>query len=78
MTKRTDRAELFKGIKTLLFAILNLFLGPIFLSVAFSKPDDTFYIPLLILGGLICVLAIFLVFRGLKRITNSFFNKTNH
>ena len=75
MTKRTDRTELFKGIKTLVFALINLFLGPVFLSFAFSKPDDKLYIPLVILGSLICLLAIFLVFRGLKRITNSFFNK---
>jgi hypothetical protein len=43
--KGTDKKILFKGIKTMLFALLSLFMGPILLSFAFSKPDDKLYYP---------------------------------
>lgn len=72
---KTDKVILFKGIKTLVFAALSLFMGPVLLSFAFSKPEDTLYIPLLIVGCLVCAFAIFLIFKGLKLIMNSMFNK---
>jgi len=42
---KTDKVLLFKGIKTLAFALLSLLMGPVLLSFAFSKPDDKLYIP---------------------------------
>ena len=55
MSTRTDKKELFKGIKTLVFALLSLFMGPILLSAAFSKPDDKLYLPLLIMLRLLAI-----------------------
>lgn len=75
MTQKTDKKELFKGIKTLVFALLSLFMGPILLSFAFSKPEDNLYIPLLIMGCLISGMAVFLVFKAIKTIMNSMFKK---
>jgi len=72
---KTDRVLLFKGIKTLAFALLSLLMGPVLLSFAFSKPDDKLYIPLLIIGCLVCAFAIFLIFKGIKLIMNSMFKK---
>ena len=74
-TNRTDKALLFKGIKTLAFALLSLFMGPILISFAFSDPENKFYTPLLIIGCLISAFAIFLGFKGIKIIMNSLFNK---
>lgn len=75
MENKTDKVILFKGIKTLIFAVLSLFMGPVLLSFAFSKPDDKLYIPLLIIGCLICAFAVFLIFKGLRLIMNSMFKK---
>jgi O-antigen/teichoic acid export membrane protein len=75
MEKRTDKTLLFKGIKTLVFALMSLFMGPILLSFAFSKPDDKLYIPLLVIGCAICAMAVFMVFKGIKTIMSSMFGK---
>lgn len=72
---KTDKTLLFKGIKTLVFALLSLFMGPILLSFAYSKPDDSLYYPLLIIGCFICAMAVFMIFRGIKIIMSSMFNK---
>jgi len=72
---RTDKKILFKGLKTLAFALLSLFMGPILLSFAFSKPDDKLYIPLLVVGCAISAMAVIMLFKGIKTIMNSMFKK---
>ncbi|MBU3822535.1 hypothetical protein KO566_10715 [Flavobacteriaceae bacterium XHP0103] len=59
----------------MIFSLLSLFMGPIFLSVAFSNKEKPLYIPLLIVGCLISGFAVFLLFRGIKIIMNSMFKK---
>ena len=76
MTKgKTDKTVLFKGIKIMVFALLSLFMGPIFMHLALNNKDKPLYIPLLIVGCLICTLAVILIFRGINTIMNSIFNK---
>ena len=75
MDNKTDKTILYKGIKTLVFAAMSLFMGPILLSFAFSKPEASLYYPLLIVGCLICAFAVFLMFKGIKLIMSSMFNK---
>lgn len=76
MTKiSTDKTFLVKGIKTLVFALLSLFMGPILMSIAFSNPEKPLYIPILIVGCLISAFAVFLLFKGIKTIINSMFKK---
>jgi len=75
MTNKTDRTVLFKGIKTMLFALLTLFIGPIMLSIAFNNKEKPLYIPILILGCLISAMAIYLLFKGINTIINSMFKK---
>ena len=72
---RTDKVQLYKGIKTMIFAVLTLFMGPIILSMALSQPENKFYIPLLVVGVLICAFAVFLIFKGIRIIMNSMFKK---
>ncbi|WP_445732087.1 DUF6095 family protein [Mariniflexile sp.] len=74
-TDRTDRTILFKGVKILVFALMTLFLGPIFMHVAFSNKDKPLYIPILIVGCLISAMAVFLIFKGIKTIMDSMFKK---
>jgi hypothetical protein len=76
-TSRTDKKLLFKGVKTLIFALLSLFMGPTLLHVALSNPEKPLYMPILILGSLISAFAVFLIFKGLIIILNSMFKKNN-
>ncbi|NJX16400.1 DUF6095 family protein [Tamlana crocina] len=73
MDNKTDKVVLFKGIKILIFAVMSLFIGPILLTFAFSQPENSLYIPLLIVGCLICAMAVFLIFKGIKIIMSSMF-----
>tara|TARA_R110000868_G_scaffold80367_1_gene228341 strand:- start:862 stop:1095 length:234 start_codon:yes stop_codon:yes gene_type:complete len=72
---KTDRTLLIKGIKTLAFALLSLFLGPIMLSKAFSDKENPLYIPTLIVGCLISAFAVILIFKGIKIIMSSMFKR---
>lgn len=72
---KTDRTLLFKGIKTLIFALLSLFMGPTLLHIALSNPEKPLYLPLLIVGCLIAAFAVFLLFKGIKIIMSSIFHR---
>ncbi|SFN78768.1 hypothetical protein SAMN04487989_1047 [Bizionia echini] len=73
-TKRTDKGVLLKGIKKMGVSLLCMFLGPTLLYIAFSNQEKALYIPLLIVGIIICGLALFFAFKGLKTIMDSMFN----
>lgn len=74
-TNRTDKTVLFKGIKLLAFALLSLFMGPILMTLALSDKENSLYIPLLIVACLICAMAVFLIFKGIRTIMASMFKK---
>ncbi|WP_418511893.1 DUF6095 family protein [Corallibacter sp.] len=76
-TKRTNKTILVKGIRTMGISLLCMFLGPTLLYIAFSNQEKPLYIPILIVAILICILAVFLVFKGLKTIMDSMFYKKN-
>ncbi|MFH6770216.1 DUF6095 family protein [Gaetbulibacter aquiaggeris] len=75
MSHKTDRPLLFKGIKIMFFSLLAIFMAPIMLSIAFNNKEKPLYIPILIVGCLIAILAIYLIFKGINTIMNSIFNK---
>lgn len=74
-TSKTDKKILTKGVKTLFFALLSLFTGPILISLAFSNKEKALYLPILILGCAISLLAIYLIFKGINTIMDSMFKK---
>ncbi|MDO6597142.1 DUF6095 family protein [Oceanihabitans sp. 2_MG-2023] len=74
-TNKTDKDILVKGIKTMGITLICMFLGPSLLYVAFTNEDKPLYIPLIILGIIICASAIFFAFKGLNTIMNSMFKK---
>ncbi|AJR04588.1 DUF6095 family protein [Siansivirga zeaxanthinifaciens] len=74
-TKKTDKIILFRGIKLLVFAALSLFMGPTLMTMAMSDKENSLYIPLLIVSCLICVFAVFLIFKGIRTIMSSMFKK---
>lgn len=70
----SDKKIIFKGIKLLAFALPLLFLGPIVLFSAFKNKEHFLYYPVLGLGIICCVLAVFFMFKGVKLMTDGIFN----
>ncbi|WP_299335680.1 DUF6095 family protein [uncultured Psychroserpens sp.] len=74
-TNHTDKELLVKGIKTMLLTAALMFLGPTLFYIGLSNPDKPLYIPILIVASILCILAIYLAFKGLKTIMDSMFKK---
>ena len=74
-TKRTNKELLGKGIQKMALAIISMFISPVIIHSAFNNQDHPLYIPILILGLLGACFAIFMAFRGIKTIMDSFFGK---
>lgn len=72
-TKRTDKEVLNKGLKTMLTSLALLFLGPILIYIAFSNQEKVLYIPILIIGIIVCSAAVLFGFKGINTILDSMF-----
>jgi len=75
---KTDRDILLKGVKKMGLSLVFMFLGPTLLYISFSNQEKPLYIPLLILGIIICGGAIFFAFNGIQTIMNSMFNNNSN
>ncbi len=74
-TSRTDKDILYKGLNKMGLSLICMFIGPSLLYIAFSNMEKTMYYPILILGGIISILAIYFAFKGLMTIMDSMFKK---
>ncbi|WP_350288239.1 DUF6095 family protein [uncultured Croceitalea sp.] len=72
---KTDKELLVKGIKSFAYTAGAMFLAPIILYQAFKNTDKPLFIPVLILGIVIAILAIYLGFRSVNIIMNAVFGK---
>lgn len=72
-TKRTNKPQLVKGLKTMGITLVTLFLGPVLLHAGLSNPEKPLSIPLVITGIAICGAAVYLGFKGIKIIMDSIF-----
>lgn len=76
--KRNDirLKKLYSGIQILCISIITIISGPILIQIGFvkSKGEVNIYS---ILGVLVCVLAIVLIFTGIKKIGDYIFNKND-
>ena len=75
MTPSTDKDLLVKGIKFLFYTVFVMFLAPWVLFQAFKNQDHPFYIPVLILGLLLAILAIGLGFYSIRIFIDALFGK---
>ena len=73
--RRTDKELLVKGIKSLGYTVLAMFMGPFLIYQAFKNEDHPFYIPVLILGIVCAILAIYLGFRSVSIVMDAVFGK---
>lgn len=68
--------KLYSGIQLLCISLITIISGPILIQIGFvkSKGEVNIYS---ILGVLVCVLAIVLIFTGIKKIGDYIFNKND-
>jgi len=71
----TDKDILVKGVKRLGLCLGLMFLGPTIVHLALDNSDKSLYIPLLILGFLLCIGAVVMLFLGINTILDSMFKK---
>lgn len=74
MTKRTNKEKLAKGIRFLAISLVLIFLGPSIIFSAFKNQEHPLYIPVLILGIVIAFGAMLMIFLGIKKTVNAFFD----
>ena len=70
-----NRELIFKGLSRLFIAILFAFTGPVIYTSAVRNEDHPFFIPVLGLGLIACILSILYGFRGIKLLLKGFFNE---
>lgn len=74
---KTDKDLLVKGLQKMGISLLLMFLGPTFIHIAFTNKEKPLYIPLLIIGIMGCITAIYFAFKGLNMIMDSMFKKNS-
>lgn len=73
----TNKELLSKGVKYLFGALPLFFIGPIVLNSAFKNKGNPLFYPVVILGILLSLAAMFLMFKGIKTMTDALFNDEN-
>lgn len=73
-TKHTNKELLVQGLKKMAISLVCMFAGPTLFYIATTNKEKPLYIPILIIAFIICGLAIFFAFKGLKVIMDSMFN----
>jgi len=73
--KRTDKDLLVKGIKSFLYTIGAMFLAPVILYQAFKNQENVLFWPVLIIGLLLAIFAIYLGFRSVNIVIEAIFGK---
>lgn len=70
----SKKEKLGLGIRFLFGALPLMFIGPIVIYNAFMNKNHSWYYVVLSLGCIICILSVFLAFKGIKTITDALFD----
>jgi hypothetical protein len=70
-----NKELLFMGLSRLFIAIIFAFTGPVIYTSALRNEDHPFFIPVLGIGLIACILAILYGFRGIMLLVKGFFNE---
>jgi len=70
----TNKEILAKGVKYLFGALPLMFIGPVILNSSFKNLNSPYFLPIVIIGCLICIASVVLAFIGLKTVTDALFN----
>jgi len=69
-----DKVVLQKGLMIWLRALLFMASGPVVLSSAFKNQNHSLFIPVLIVGIVLCFLAIYFGFKAIKKMMEGLFS----
>ncbi|MNJ94932.1 hypothetical protein D3C87_126360 [compost metagenome] len=70
----TDKKILAKGIRYLSGSLPLFFIGPVVIHSSFKNEKHFLFIPVLGIGIVLCILAMALIFKGLKTVISSLFD----
>ncbi len=63
-----------KGIKYMLYALPLMFIGPSVIYNAFINKQNVWHYVVLAVGIILCLLAVYFMFKGIKTLTDALFN----
>jgi ABC-type Fe3+ transport system permease subunit len=66
-----------KGIKYMLYALPLMFLGPGVVYNAFINKQNVWHYLVLTIGIILCALAVYFMFKGIKTLTDALFHHDN-
>ena len=70
----TNKEKLFKGIKIMAGTLFLLVLAPIILNSSFKNQDHPFFIPILGIGIICFIAAIYFGFKGIKTLMRALYS----
>ena len=73
--KHTNKETLAKGVKYLAGALPLIFIGPSVIFSSFNNQDKPMYWPILIIGIILSMGAIFLIFKGIMTLLKALFDE---
>lgn len=72
------KKELFnKGLKFMLYALPLMFIGPSVIYNAFINKQNVWHYLVLAIGIILCLMAVYFLFIGIKKITDALFMEEN-
>ncbi len=70
----TKKEQLGKGIRLMFGALPLMFIGPSVIYNAFMNKHTNWHYLVLVIGCILCILAVFLAFKGIKTLTDALFD----
>ena len=68
-----NRALLEKGMKYMLYSLPLMFIGPSVIYNAFINKQNIWHYLVLAIGIILCLLAVYFMFKGIKTLTDALF-----
>lgn len=72
----TNKQLLMKGVKYLIYTVGLMFLAPVVLYQAFKNQEHPLFIPVLVLGIILAIVAIGMGFYSIKKLMQALFDDT--
>jgi hypothetical protein len=73
--RRTNKDLMIRGLKFLAYTVALMFTAPVVLYQAFKNQDHPWFLPVLIVGGILALTAIAMGFYSIKTIVDALFGK---
>ncbi|MGV3459437.1 MAG: DUF6095 family protein [Flavobacterium sp.] len=67
----TDKKILMRGVRYMAFTPIFFILGPVIIHMSFKNQEHPLFIPVLGLGAILCLMAMWYMFMGIRTILKS-------